>query len=230
MPASLLKLLQFLLTLGLPLWVGFGLFSASITPAYPRYEYNKATFPPDSYGWTNEQRLELALVAVDYLRRPEPADEVIYLLEDQRKPGTNETLYNEREIGHMLDVKRVSDGFVSRMARIGGALSVVGLGILFWQREKEAAFRGIMRGGMVLTLLLAGIGLFIGVAWNRFFNLFHEILFPPNTWSFYLDDSLIRLFPNKFWYDYGVLISGAILIAGILLWGLGYWLLKRVAK
>ncbi len=222
------KTLHWVTAVAIALFVGLGLFAASINPIYPRFEYGREGFIEDYYGWTNEQRLELALVAVDYLRRPEPAEEAIYLLEEQTKPGTNEPLYNEREIGHMLDVKIVADNVVRRLARIGGALSLLGVALLWQQKRRKLAMQSIMRGGMILTLLLAGIGLFIGVAWDRFFTLFHELLFPPDTWMFPLDDSLIRLFTYQFWQDYGILVSGSILLAGVLVWAAGYWLQRRV--
>lgn len=42
----------------------------------------------------------------------------------------------------------------------------------------------------------------------------------------YYTDSLIRLFPEQFWFDVGVIISGGALLAGILVAVLGYGLLK----
>jgi integral membrane protein (TIGR01906 family) len=222
------KVTHWLLAIGVVLWVGFGLFAASIHPAYPNFEYTRDSFPEDRYGWTDEERRDLALVAVDYLRRPEPAAEIIYLLEEQVKPGTNEPLYNESEIGHMLDVKIVADNFVRRLAGIGFLLVVVCAGILLWQKQTPLLFSGIQRGGMILTLILVGIGLFIGIGWQTFFTLFHELLFPPGTWSFPLDDSLIRLFPDKFWFDYGVITSTVVLIGGAITWALGWFLGKKV--
>ena len=43
----------------------------------PTYEYAKATFPADPLGLTQAQRLDLALVAVDYLGRWDAAEDVI---------------------------------------------------------------------------------------------------------------------------------------------------------
>lgn len=215
------RIMQWLIILGMPLLLGFGSFRLIINDAYPRYEYAKSSFPPD-FEWSNTQRLELALVAVGYLRRPEPAEDVIYLLQEQVKPGTNESLYNEREIGHMLDVKRVSDSVIRPLGWAG--LALVGLGLialLAAAGTRPLAYRGLMWGGLLTMLILLGIGLFLIVGWNTFFVTFHDLLFPAGTWTFPLTDSLIRLFPEKFWFDFGVLLVSAIFLEGGLVAALG---------
>ena len=65
------------------------------------------------------------------------------------------------------------------------------------------------------------------LSWNLVFTQFHEILFPPDTWTFYYSDSLIRLFPEKFWFDFGLLWTGAIFLEGIILAVFGYFLVRR---
>lgn len=224
---TLAKIMQWLVVLAMPLLLGFGSFRLIISDAYPRYEYAKASFPPD-FEWTNEQRLALALVAVDYLGRAEKAEDVIYLLAEQVKPGTNEPLYNEREIEHMLDVKRVADGLIRPLSWIG--LIGVGLGVvalLALDPSRRRLYAGIQWGGALTMAVLLGIGLFLIVGWNTFFVAFHDLLFPAGTWTFPLTDSLIRLFPEKFWFDFGVLLVTAIFVEGGLAAALGYFLLKR---
>ena len=120
--------------LAMPFFLGFSVIGLFIGPAYPTYEYGKANFPADPYGFSQEQRLELALVAVDYLSRPEPASEVIYLLEQQTLPNSDQPLYNANEISHMVDVKNVTDG-IGRLAWLATAIVVIGLGGLLSRPE-----------------------------------------------------------------------------------------------
>lgn len=227
MKQILLRIIQVAVVVMMPLFLGLTNISLIINPAYPKMEYAKANFPPDRFGFTQEQRLELALVAVDYLRRPQPSHEVIYLLEEQRLPGTDLPLYNEREIQHMIDVKDVTDA-LSNVRLIAAATVIFGLAILLWNRPtRPNGYRAILNGGLSTTMLLLFIALFILLAWNVFFVQFHELLFPPDSWMFFMDDSLIRLFPEKFWFDVGVILSVGTLIEGILVAALGYWLLRR---
>ena len=111
---------------------------------------------------------------------------------------------------------------------IAGIIVLGGLAIiLFNANTRPLSYEALLRGGMFTTILLVGIALFILIGWNTFFITFHELLFPPGTWTFSYSDSLIRLFPEKFWFDFGVILSTSVLVEGILVWGLGYFLRRK---
>jgi integral membrane protein (TIGR01906 family) len=226
LPPWLLRLARLLVIICLPFFFGFTMITLVINDSYPRYQYNNPNFPEDPFGFTSEERLELALVAVDYLRRPQRAEEVIYLLENQRLPGTDRPLYNQREIDHMIDVKHLTDGirrlnqWVTIGLMIGTILLYIGSG------RRPTIFEAMMVGGIATVALLLLIGLFMLVAWDFFFVQFHELLFPPDTWMFAQSDSLIRLFPEKFWFDLGILITGGTLVMGLFTAAVGH-LLRR---
>jgi integral membrane protein (TIGR01906 family) len=59
------------------------------------------------------------------------------------------------------------------------------------------------------------------IAFSVFFVFFHEIFFDPGTWVFRFSDTLIRLFPQRFWRDTFIAI-GLLAIAGGLALGLGF--------
>lgn len=216
---------RWLVVVAMPFFLGFTTIRLIISDFYPRYEYAKANFPADG-EWTPAQRLELTLVAVDYLARPQPAEQVIYLLEEQRKPGTEQPLYDEREISHMVDVKRVTD-VIRRLSWLATAVVVGGLAVLLARPSRRpAAYQAIWSGGLATTLLLLFLALFIAIGWSVFFVQFHQLLFPPGTWTFAYTDSLIRLFPEKFWFDLGILLSVSTLVEGLVVAAVGY-LLQR---
>ena len=239
--STLFTTVKWLIVLAMPFFLGFSTIRLFVNNAelYVRYEYGKATFPPDLHNtgeaqrqrlglapFTPEQRQELALVAVDYLQRPESPPAVIHLLQEQRLPGTDRPLYNEAEISHMVDVKRVTDA-IARLNWLAAAAVLGGLGLLLARREtRPAAYDALFYGGVATVAVLLLIGLFILLAWSTFFVQFHELLFPPDSWSFAYTDSLIRLFPEKFWFDFGVLLSAAALLLGLLVALLGH-LLRR---
>jgi integral membrane protein (TIGR01906 family) len=230
----------------MPFFLGFSTVRLIINGAevYLNYEYRKADFPQDLQQYTQlqqqqlgltplsvEQRMELASVAVKYLQRPEPAEEVIYLLEEQRLPRDGAgPLYNAEEISHMIDVKNLTD-IIARLNWILGGIVIVGIVALVARPSTRAeGYRALFYGGVATTLALVFIGLFILLAWNIFFVQFHELLFPPGTWTFAYSDSLIRLFPEKFWFDFGVLFSGMALLSGLIVGALGYLLLRRSVR
>ena len=103
-------LTQWLIVVSMPMFLGFSMILLIISPAYLREQYNKPYFPADTFGFSDEERLTLALVAIDYLHSDAPAEEAISLLKEQTMPGANnQPLYNEIEIGHMVDVKNLID-------------------------------------------------------------------------------------------------------------------------
>lgn len=224
----LITAVHWLIVIAMPLFLGFTTIRLIVSEFYPRYEYGKANFPADPFGFTQEERLELALVAVDYLRRPQPAEEVIYLLEDQRIPGTADSLYNQEEIGHMVDVKHVTDG-IRRISWVATVIVLGGLLLLLARPEtRPVGYKALYYGGIATTGILFALALFILLGWSIFFVQFHELLFPPGTWTFAYSDSLIRLFPEKFWFDLGVLLSVGTLLEGIVVGAIGYWLWRGV--
>jgi integral membrane protein (TIGR01906 family) len=198
------------------------------SPDYPSFEYNRIS--PDPYGFTLEERLAYARASLDYLRMAEPAEEVISVLEELRLPDGQGSFYNERELGHMLDVKKVLDSFRTT-TWISGVIVGFGLIFLIVNRERRSeGYKALFYGGAFTTGVVFIVIILILLSWNFVFVQFHEILFPPNTWTFNYTDSLIRLFPEQFWFDFGVIWTVSILVVGLLIGAAGYFLSKKAAN
>lgn len=222
---ALLTIVRWLVILSMPFFLGLGMVRAVIAWDYPSFEYQR--IPPDRFGFTPEERLSLAHATLDYLQRPEPAAEVIHLLEDLRLPGTEDALYNESEISHMVDVKVVADA-IKRVAYIAGVIVAGGLALLLIPAgTRRFGWRTLFLAGLATIIALALIAAAILIAWPIFFVQFHELLFPPGTWTFAYSDSLIRLFPEQFWFDIGVIISVGALVLGMAVTALGYVMSRR---
>ena len=225
---TLLTILRWLVILAMPFFLGLGTIRAIIAWDYPAFEYPRIA--PDMFGFTPEQRLQLAQDTLVYLQRPEPAAEVIYLLEELRLPGSDRPLYNDDEIDHMIDVKNMADA-MKRIAYVAGGIVVVGLAIMLIPRQsRHYGWRTLMLAGLATVIALGALALFILIAWPIFFVQFHELLFPPGTWTFAYSDSLIRLFPEQFWFDIGVLITVTTLVLGVLVALAGYLMSRRARK
>ncbi len=63
------------------------------------------------------------------------------------------------------------------------------------------------------VIFIGGILLFVLVAFGVIFVAFHNVFFEAGTWTFLYSDTLIRLFPERFWRDtflaVGLLAGGA---------------------
>jgi len=197
-----------------------------LSPIFINIEYRMPYFPVDEYGFTQQDRLHWAPFALKYLVN---SSDISYLGDLKFDDGT--PLYNERELSHMADVKKVVLGALSVWT-----ISLIILAVLaiFANRGKWIPdyVSGLRRGGMwmiglaVALGLVAGVGIVINpeVFW-QFFTLFHKIFFTGDSWLFYFSDTLIRLFPMRFWED--AFLWAAILALG---GGLGLAFGIRVKK
>jgi len=180
-----------------------------LTPIFYNIEYRMPYFPPDSYGFTTEDRLRWTPYAVNYLIND--AD-ISYLGDLTFEDGS--PLYNERELNHMHDVKTV----------VKGALAIwnvclfmlIASWIWSWRQNRLQTFRqGLRRGGWLTIGLVIVIGLFAAVAFWQFFTWFHSLFFEGDSWVFLYSDTLIRLLPLRFWQDVFI-AAGVIVVAGAL--------------
>lgn len=204
-------LLQIMLILAIPLCLTLLGARLAMTSTFLRFEYNRPGFPQDVYGLTREERLTYAPYALNYLLN----NEAITYLEDLTfADGT--PLFTERELAHMEDVQGVTN-VAFAILTVGGVVFVA-VTISLW-RLNRSILRSVMIRGSLLTL--GGIGVIVMVAvaaWDFFFTAFHQMFFESGTWRFYYSDTLIRLFPEQFWFDAAVFVGAfASIIAAFIL-------------
>ena len=182
-----------------------------VNQAFLQFEYHTPNFPADPYGFTLQDRLKWAPVAVDYLLNDAGIE---YLGDLTFADGT--PLYNQRELSHMVDVKNlVQLGF--RVWDISLGL-LVGLGLASWGARWSIEYRrGLSHGGWLTVGLLIAILVGVFLNFDALFTEFHRLFFTGNSWLFYFSDTLIRLFPMRFWQDAFILFGVISLVVGALL-------------
>ena len=214
-------ILSLMITLMVPIaLIGLGL-RVLLTPLFLQLEYNMPYFPPDEFGFTKADRLKWAPYALNYLTNRADISYLGNLKFDDGKP-----LYNERELSHMNDVKRVTQGALKVWYISLVVLAL--LGIWAWIGGWGDAYRlGLMRGGWLMVILAIAVGLIalIGIAVSpnlffQFFAGFHSLFFEGDSWLFLFSDTLIRLFPIRFWQD-AFLWAAVIALGGGIALGLG---------
>lgn len=177
------------------------------------FEYNRADFPIDFYGFTKEDRLEYAPYGINYLLNAEDIDYLGDLrlpLDKCWRPTPNATdcpMFEEGALQHMVDVKVVTETTYI----IGFAVSLITAGLLGiayrYPIYRFAVQRGLTYGSIFTLSLIAMVIVMATVAWDFFFDTFHEIFFAEGTWRFAFSDTLIRLFPERFWFDASITIG-----------------------
>ena len=176
------------------------------------------------YNWTRNQISQNTGLKIDQLN--EVSDQIKgYFKDDQEKleillqqPGRQVfSLFNQKEIDHMIDVKNLIQSALL-FERIGLVLLLVFF-IFFLFREGSKIFyenfkRIILGSFLIWSILLFLIIFGMIVDFNYTFTLFHKIMFTNDLWI--LDpnaDFLIMIFPQRFFLE----ISAAIIILFLLI-------------
>jgi integral membrane protein (TIGR01906 family) len=185
------------------------------TDTYLAFEYGRASFPADLYGFTSQQRFILASTNIHYVRAHLPNDE----LSKQALNGV--AVYNEREVTHMADAQAVFQ-IILRIWQAAFILFLL-LGVIFVQNGERKAFASVIQwGGLITAAIIFAIALLAIFAWQTWFDLFHRFLFVLGSWLFSYTDTLIRLFPMQFWFDATLTISALAFVGGILMALIGW--------
>lgn len=217
MPTWLIPTLRTALIILMPVFLILTNVRLAMSNTFLKYEYNKPDFPADSYGFSQADRLAYAPIALEYLLNREG----IEFLARQTFPD-GEPQYNQRELKHMVDVKRVTRA--AMVVWVLSGLIVVGGGVALGLTGNRMALRAGLLGGAGLTLLIfLGIIAYIAINFNTFFTQFHQVFFESGTWMFEYSDTLIRLFPLRFWQDVFALVGGGAILEALIVTA-GAWL------
>jgi integral membrane protein (TIGR01906 family) len=183
-----------------------------LTETFVEVEYGMPYFPEDNYGMGQEERLVMASLALDYLLNSE---DISFLGERTFADGT--TAYTERELSHMVDVKVLTRIFLNAWYASLGLF----IGLAVWARLGGwwTEFRTMLsKGGIITVVLLATLVLLVFLNFNQVFVTFHHLFFEGDSWLFLYSDTLIRLFPIRFWQDAFTFVGVFTLVLGLVMW------------
>ncbi len=183
-----------------------------LNPFFLDYEYHISNFPVDEFGFSTSDRLYWGKISLNYLVNDQGID---YL--GNLKFADGSSLYNERELSHMSDVKNLIQASLKYWYITIAMLILLGL----WSYIKKwtsTYWRGIARGGLLTIAVIVAVLVGVAINFDALFRGFHAIFFTGSTWLFYINDSLIRLFPEKLWSD-AFLFMGIFTLTGAIVLG-----------
>ncbi|GGI85256.1 TIGR01906 family membrane protein [Pseudarthrobacter scleromae] len=202
------RVMQVLLAVFFPLVLLILAVRAVTSPLFLWVEYNRPGFPGDGYGFSTEDRMTYGSYAVDYLSNwsgPRYLGDLVHRSGDK--------LFKDGEVSHMADVKLVI------LSTFGAGVLLVlfsVVAILYLRKRSTGGVRrGLFAGSIITLVIILGLGTLAVLGWQQFFTEFHRIFFADGSWTFSLDDTLIRLFPGQFWIDAGMVIAGLVLLASL---------------
>jgi len=203
LPAALVSILVPVILVLSSIWI-------LIHPAFLNYEYKLKNFPPDEYGFTTAERQLWGTQSLVYLINSEG---ISFLEELKFDDGT--PIYNQRELSHMADVKVLVQ--LSIKILIGALLLFLGLTLFgFFAKWMRKYWKAIVTGGWLTLGLIGFILAGTLINFDELFTQFHHLFFTGDTWLFYANDTLIRLYPLKLWSD-AFIFMGVVTLIGILL-------------
>ena len=205
---SLVVILSPLIFLGIPTRVAFNEW-------FIDWEYSKADFPKDRYGLPDDYRRYLAKLGLRSVLSDEGMEEFKRAkLPDGRKA------FNEREIKHMEDVKNLLSVFFP-LVYIAATISFLSL---LYLRDPRLIGKALIFASLFSFMLTGASAIFSITNYELAFELFHNYVFDPYSWRFKYTDTLLRIYPMKFWYDGTIFVVASAgllcllsLVAGVLL-------------
>jgi integral membrane protein (TIGR01906 family) len=202
------RVMQVLLAIFFPLILLILAVRAVTSPLFLWVEYNRPGFPGDGYGFSTDDRMTYGSYAVDYLSNwsgPRYLGDLVHRGGDK--------LFKDGEVSHMADVKLV----ILSTFGAGVLLVLVSIIAVLYLRKRSTGGvrRGLFAGSIITLVLILGLGSLAVLGWQQFFTEFHRIFFADGSWTFSLDDTLIRLFPGQFWIDAGIVIAGLVLLTAL---------------
>lgn len=196
----------------------------ALSPIFVNIEYNLPNFPPDVYGFTTAERLVWANYSIQYLLGKVSEEEFSNL---EFPDGT--PLFNAREISHMIDVRDLT----VVMLNVWRVLLVFFIIVLFlgWKNNWLRTLAHYLENGAKFTIAITlGIFLYVMVNFNHLFTIFHQVFFEGDSWLFYLSDTLIRLFPIKFWQDLFIYIGSFCILISLFILTIGGIIYKKTEE
>ena len=203
------RVMQVLLAVCFPVILLVLAVRAVASPLFLWVEYNRPGFPGDGYGFSTDDRMTYGSYAVDYLSNWSGPR---YLGELVNRSG--DKLFGDGEVSHMADVKLV----ILSAFGAGALLILLSLIAVIYLRRRSpgGVRRGLFAGSIVTLVIIISLGVLAVLGWEQFFTQFHSVFFASGTWTFSLQDTLIRLFPGQFWVDGGIVVAGLVLIASLI--------------
>jgi integral membrane protein (TIGR01906 family) len=210
------RILQWVVAVLTPFVILIAAVRAVASGAFMWLEYHRPGFPMDDYGFTTKQRTTLGSYGLDYINGFAGK---AYLGDLQAPSGTRTLaepkLFKSTEVAHMADVQSLIH-LAYLVACLGLLVIVISL-LVLRVRYAGGVRRGLFAGAWATLGVLLVLGVLGALGWNTFFTDFHKLFFSGGNWEFYMDDTLIRLYPPQFWVDAAVVLAGIGAIVSVVL-------------
>ncbi len=194
-------LFRVILILVTPLWI-IGISTRIVfNPWFIDFEYSKEDFPKDRWGLDDGYRKFLAKLGLEAVLSKEGLEKFA-----KAKLPSGKKAFRKKEIDHMKDVNRFLKFFFP-VSYTSFLVWLVGLFLL----KKKSSY--LIFSGIWTVVFIVSSGFLVVSFYDKAFAFFHDTVFGEFTWRFRDDDTLLRIYPMKFWFDGTVIV---IVFSGLL--------------
>ncbi len=184
------KTVFILLLITSPIWI-IGISARIVfNDWFIEFEYSKKDFPKDRYGLDNDYRKYLAKIGLKAVL----SKEGLKKFEETKFPNGRKA-FRDKEVKHMADVNKLLS-FIFPLSYTLFFFWIIGVFYLEEYREKL-----LIGSGLITVFLILISGIFTFTNYNKAFELFHNYVFDTTSWKFKSYDTLLRIYPMKFWFD-----------------------------
>ncbi|MDO5633864.1 MAG: TIGR01906 family membrane protein [Micrococcus sp.] len=202
------RVAQVLLAIFAPIVLLVGLVRLVASPLFLWAEYHRPGFPVDQFGFTTQDRLHYGSAGLDFLFNAAGAR----YLQDLSNGG--QPVFTADEVSHMVDVKMVM--LITMAAGLVLALLCVALMVALARRSPGGIRRALFAGAVWFLIAMIVLAVLAALGWEAFFAGFHSLFFADGTWTFAANDALIRLYPEQFWVDAGIVLAALSVLMAVL--------------
>ena len=190
---------------------GFNVYNVEARTGLPRAEIDRAGADLRAYFLSDAARAEIRVTTL---------------------AGAEEPLFTDREVTHLVDVKRLLNRTYDAGWASLGFIVVFVAAVLLLRRGRARA--SLARAGLVagagVTGLIVALGALALTGFDEAFRQFHLLFFTNDLWQLSSRDRLIQMFPQGFFFDTTMLIGAATLMLALALAGAGWWWLRRTGE
>ena len=161
----------------------------------------------DRFGFTLADRMHYGSAGLDYVTNL-AGPRYLSSLTHQGAP-----LFTEVEVDHMTDVKTVL--WIATAALVVLVVVCALLIASLLRTSPGGVRRALFAGAVWLPLAVIALAVLAVLGWETFFAGFHSLFFADGTWTFSVQDALIRLYPSQFWVDAAVVVGLVTLLASL---------------
>ncbi len=140
--------------------------------------------------------------------------------------GLEINLFTAEEVIHFKDVKGLI--WLDYWLFVGTLIYILAYaGIsLFWRKDRRRLALGLVwGGGLSIALMLALVLLDALSGFGELWYQFHLLFFSNIYWS--AEGYMLKLFPQKFFFDAAVFCTLVVVMGALILGGVGWWRLRK---